>query len=70
MTERDCYLSVMENNGEPTLHPSPEEALASLEDVHRMEADLADRLVTPWWYYPGLGLVEALIVSRVRSPTC
>jgi hypothetical protein len=68
MTERDCYLSVMENNGEPTLHPSPEEALASLEDVHRMEADLADRLVTPWWYYPGLGLVEALIVSSMAFP--
>jgi hypothetical protein len=58
----------MENDGEPTLHPSPEEARASLEDVHRMEADLADRLVTPWWYYPGLGLVEALIVSSMAFP--
>ena len=68
MTERDCYLSVMENNGEPTLRPSSEEARASLEDVRRMEADLADRLVTPWWYYPGLGLVEALIVSSLAFP--
>jgi len=68
MTERDCYLSVMENNGEPTLRPSPEEARASLEDVRRMEADLADRLVTPWWYYPGMGLVEALIVSSLAFP--
>ena len=68
MMERDCYLSVMENNGELTLRPSPEEARASLEDVRRMEADLADRLVTPWWYYPGLGLVEALIVSSMAFP--
>jgi len=68
MTERDCYLSVMENNGEPTLRPSPEEARTSLEDVRRMEADLADRLVTPWWYYPGMGLVEALIVSSLAFP--
>src|SRR5450759_2959899 len=68
MTERVCYLSVMENNGGPTLRPSSEEARASLEDVRRMEADLADRLVTPWWYYPGLGLVEALIVSSLAFP--
>jgi len=68
MMERDCYLSVMENNGELTLRPSPEEARASLEYVRRMEADLADRLVTPWWYYPGLGLVEALIVSSMAFP--
>ena len=67
-TERDCYLSVMESNGEPTLRPSPDEARASLDDVRRMEADLADRLITPWWYYPGLGLVEALLVSSVALP--
>lgn len=58
----------MENNGEPTRCPSPDEARASLEDVHRMEADLADRLVTPWWYYPGMGLVVALMVSRMAFP--
>lgn len=33
-----------------------------------MEADLADRLITPWWYYPGLGLVEALLVSSMAFP--
>ena len=68
MTERDCYLSVMENNGESPLHPSPEEARASLKDVRRMEAELADRMVTPWWYYPGLGLFEALMVSSMAFP--
>ena len=68
MTERDCYLSVMENNSEPTRRPSPDEARASLDEVRRTEADLADRLVTPWWYYTGLGLVEALIVSSMAFP--
>jgi hypothetical protein len=68
MTERDCYLSVMENDAEPTRHPSPEEARASLEDVHRVEAELADRLITPWWYYPGMGLCEALLVSSMAFP--
>ena len=58
----------MENNGEPTLYPSSEEARASLEDVHRMEAELADRLVTPWWYYHGMGLGEALLVSSMAFP--
>ena len=46
----------------------PDEARASLDDVRRMDADLADRLITPWWYYPGLGLVEALLVSSVALP--
>ena len=34
-----------------------------------MEADLADRMITPWWYYPGLGLVEALMVSSIAFGT-
>jgi len=58
----------MENNGEPTLRPSPDEARASLDDVRHLEADLADRLVTPWWYYPGLGLVEALFITSMTFP--
>jgi hypothetical protein len=58
----------MENKGESTLRPSPEEARASLDEVRRMEADLADRMVTPWWYSIGLGLVEALMVSSLAFP--
>jgi hypothetical protein len=58
----------MESNGEPTLRPSPDEARASLDEVRRMEAKLADRLVTPWWFYPGLGLYEALLVSSISFP--
>jgi hypothetical protein len=34
-----------------------------------MEGDLADRLVTPWWYYPGVGLGEALMVSSMAFPS-
>jgi hypothetical protein len=55
----------MESNGEATLRPSPDEARASLEDVRHMEAELADRMVTPWWYSTGLGLFEALMVSSM-----
>jgi len=58
----------MESNGESTLRPSSDEARASLDDVRRMEADLADRLATPWWYHPGLGLIEALLVSSMAFP--
>ena len=58
----------MESNGEPTLRPSPDEARASLDEVRRMEAVLADRMVTPWWYSTGLGLVEALLVSSIAFP--
>lgn len=58
----------MESN-EPMPHPSPEQARASLDDVRRMEADLADRMLTPWWLYPGWGLAEALIVTSLTFPT-
>ena len=52
----------MESNGRPTLRPSSDEARASLDAIGRVNADLADRLTSPWWYYPGLGLIEALVV--------
>jgi len=58
----------METHGEPTRRPSPDEARASLDEVRRIEVDLADRMVTPWWYHPGLGLVEALMVSSIALP--
>jgi hypothetical protein len=59
----------METHGEPSRRPSPDEARASLDEVRRIEIDLADRMVTPGWYYPGLGLVEALMVSSIALPT-
>jgi hypothetical protein len=55
----------METNETPTPRPSSDEARDSLDAVDRVNADLADRLVSPWWYYPGLGLVEALLVSSM-----
>jgi hypothetical protein len=53
----------MESNREP--RPSSDEARASLDVVDRVNADLADRLISPWWYSPGLGLAEALLVSSM-----
>ena len=53
----------MENDEHPAPWPSSGDARASLDAIHRVNADLADRLASPWWYYPGLGLVEALVVS-------
>ena len=58
----------METHDEPTQRPSPDEARASLDEVRRIEVDLADRMITPWWYYAGLGLVEALMVSSIALP--
>jgi hypothetical protein len=53
----------MESHQTPTPRPSSDDARASLEAVDRVNADLADRIASPWWYYPGLGLIEALLVS-------
>ena len=55
-------------NGSVAL-PSPEEALASIEVVDQANADLADRLVTPWWYHPSVGLIEAMIIVSFTLPT-
>ena len=59
----------MESRGaEGSAVPSPEEARASIELVQRANADLADRLVTPWWYHPSLGLIEAMLVFSFALP--
>ena len=58
----------MESNEQPTPPPSPADARASLDAVDQVQADLARRLVTRWWYYPGLGLIVALLVSSVTFP--
>ncbi len=52
----------MENVEERDTPTSADDALASIEAVNQAQAELADRLITPWWYHPGLGLVEALLV--------
>jgi hypothetical protein len=48
---------------------SAEDAAASLDLVDRARSDLADRLVTPWWYHPALGLIEAAFVVSFAMPT-
>jgi hypothetical protein len=58
----------MESNEERSVRPTSDDALASLEAVQGVQADLAERLVTPWWYHIGLGLIEAAIVSSVTLP--
>ena len=58
----------MENDsGRPSV--TPEDASASLDLVDQARADLADRLVTPWWYHPILGLIEAAFVVSFALPT-
>ena len=59
----------MENVEERDTPTSVDDALASIEAVNRAQADLADRLVTPWWYHPGLGLIEATFVVSMGLPT-
>lgn len=58
----------MENDYAPAAAASPEEAAAALHLVERTRADLADRLVTPAWYHPILGLIEAAFVVSLDVP--
>lgn len=46
-------------SSEPTVPYDPRDALA---DVAASRNSVADRLVTPWWYHPILGLCLAAIV--------
>jgi len=59
----------MENVEERDTPTSADDALASIEAVNQAQADLADRLITPWWYHPSLGLIEALLVVSMGLPT-
>lgn len=59
----------MENDHPRTPVPSPQDAAASLDLVDQARADLADRLVTPRWYHPILGLVEAAFVVSLDLPS-
>ncbi|MEU6857370.1 hypothetical protein AB0B28_00635 [Glycomyces sp. NPDC046736] len=38
-------------------HMNPEEARAALAAVEQSRSEVADRLVTPWWYHPILGIL-------------
>lgn len=50
---------------------APREARAALEAVADSRAEMADRLVTPWWYHPTLGILLGglMAVIGVGVPT-
>ncbi|NYG59094.1 putative membrane protein YccC [Nocardioides daedukensis] len=50
----------MENESRPPVHE--EQARAALASIGAARAGLADRLVTPWYYHPVLGLLMAVMV--------
>jgi hypothetical protein len=43
--------------------PDPQQAADALGLVGETRGQLADRLVTPWWYHPALGLSLALLIA-------
>lgn len=49
----------METHGAPDQPYDPRDALS---DVAATRASVADRLVTPWWYHPALGVILAALV--------
>jgi hypothetical protein len=42
---------------------SPEEAQAALAAVDQSRSDIADRLITPWWYHPVLGVLVGGLIT-------
>jgi hypothetical protein len=42
---------------------SPQEAQAALAAVRQSRSDIADRLITPWWYHPVLGVLVGGLIT-------
>ncbi|WP_205323683.1 hypothetical protein [Glycomyces sp. YM15] len=42
---------------------SPQEAQAALAAVQESRSDMADRLITPWWYHPVLGVLVGGLIT-------
>lgn len=59
----------MENDHPRTAAPTPEDAAAALDLVDQARVDLADRLVTPRWYHPILGLLQSAFVVSLDLPS-
>lgn len=62
----------MENDSAPqgpTSRPSVAEARDALSGLRADDANLAQRLVTPRWYHPLLGVIVALIISSQALPS-
>lgn len=53
---------------ESEVSPSGDEARQALRLVSETRADLAERLITPWWYHPGLGVIVAALVVALAAP--
>lgn len=49
----------METHSDPEQPYDPRDALA---DVAASRTSVADRLITPWWYHPALGVILAALV--------
>jgi len=49
----------MESDNAPRPEYDPRDALA---DVAATRSSVADRLLTPWWYHPALGVILAALV--------
>ena len=49
----------MESDTGPRPAYNPRDALA---DVAATRSSVADRLITPWWYHPALGVILAALV--------
>lgn len=56
----------METHDGPEQPYDPRDALA---DVAASRTSVADRLITPWWYHPALGVILAAIVLVTAGDT-
>src|SRR3954452_11355395 len=43
-------------------------AAASLQSLQATRADIADRVITPWWYHAVLGLLIGGLVASMSAP--
>lgn len=46
----------------------PAEAARQLAALEQYNADLARRVVAPWWYHPALGLVTGSMIAMLAAP--
>ena len=55
--------------GNESQQPSATEATDALGQLSADRSRLADRVVTPWWYHPTLGIiVSVFVLAQVLSP--
>ncbi|MFT3889744.1 MAG: hypothetical protein QM713_16495 [Arachnia sp.] len=56
----------LESEGQP--RPTADEARAALSQMGIDGEQLANRIVTPWWYHVGLGIIVAVMVGAQVLP--